>query len=62
MYVRYQLFNNNANYLMYYFVIGGGLAGLTSAITIAEEDINHKVLLIEKEGVLGGNSAKHRLV
>ena len=42
----------------YIIVIGGGLAGLTSAITIAEEDVNNKVLLIEKEGVLGGNSAK----
>lgn len=42
----------------YIIVIGGGLAGLTSAITIAEEDINNKVLLIEKEAVMGGNSAK----
>lgn len=42
----------------YIIVVGGGLAGLTSAITIAAEDINNKVLLIEKENVLGGNSAK----
>ncbi len=34
-------------------VIGGGLAGMTAALSIA--DAGHDVYLIEREGVLGGN-------
>ena len=37
-------------------IIGGGLAGLSSAITILENGGN--VILIEKQSNLGGNSAK----
>lgn len=41
-----------------YIVIGGGLAGITTALTIAENNIHHRVIIIEKEKILGGNSAK----
>ncbi|MEN8209920.1 MAG: FAD-dependent oxidoreductase, partial [Candidatus Fermentibacteria bacterium] len=34
-------------------VIGGGLAGMTAALSVA--DAGHDVYLIEREGVLGGN-------
>ena len=37
---------------------GGGLAGITTALTIAESNIHHRVIIIEKEKILGGNSAK----
>mmetsp|Transcript_19922 Transcript_19922/g.29803 ORF Transcript_19922/g.29803 Transcript_19922/m.29803 type:complete len:1135 (+) Transcript_19922:73-3477(+) len=36
-------------------VIGGGLSGLTAALTVL--DAGGRVALIEKEGILGGNSA-----
>jgi ERO1-like protein alpha len=36
-------------------IVGGGLAGLTAAITIA--DAGFSVILLEKQGLLGGNSA-----
>lgn len=41
-----------------YIVIGGGLAGITTALTIAENNIHHRVIIIEKEKILGENSAK----
>lgn len=37
-------------------VIGSGLAGLVSAITISE--LGHRVIIIEKESHIGGNSIK----
>ena len=37
-------------------VIGGGLAGLTTSLTISAN--NGRVILLEKQSILGGNSAK----
>ncbi len=37
-------------------VIGGGMAGITSAVEIAE--VGHEVILVEKEAYLGGNVIK----
>ncbi len=37
-------------------VIGGGIAGITSALKLA--DLNHKVYLIEREPYIGGKMAK----
>lgn len=38
-------------------VVGGGLAGLTAVLTMLDRGVAH-VVLVEKEGFLGGNSAK----
>jgi heterodisulfide reductase subunit A-like polyferredoxin len=37
-------------------VVGGGIAGITAAVEIAE--VGHQVILIEKEAYLGGNVIK----
>jgi protoporphyrinogen oxidase len=36
-------------------VIGGGLAGVTTAITAAEADPSLEVVMLEKSARLGGN-------
>jgi len=39
-------------------IVGSGLAGLSAAIECAEANKNHKIIVLEKEKSVGGNSMK----